>query len=250
MIEYISIKGVRLMGLLEKYTGQFSPDTVDVLKGKSPNAIKDEEVYIYLRNAILSGVFPPGYRLSETEIADFGERVGADKAVIREALVRLSTDNLVQHKADEGFTVSVLKLDDLREIYHLRSILEGAAGNLACSRLTQEEIDKLENLCQQMEKSLANNEIAQLSLLNTDFHQTLYAAANSPRLYRMIVQLWNGFFHASLSFLADRAPLSVKEHKAIFEAIKNRDGEKTEKIIKEHILSALEDLEEYWSKRL
>lgn len=238
------------MGLLEKYTGQFSPDSVDVLKGKSSSAIKDDEVYIYLRNAILSGVFPPGYRLSETEIEDFAERVGAGISTIREALVRLSTDNLVQHSADEGFTVSVLKLDDLREIYFLRSILEGAAGSLACNHLSEEELNKLENLCQQMEKSLSNNEIAQLSLLNTDFHQTLYAAANSPRLYKMIVQLWNGFFHASLSFLADRAPLSVHEHRAIFESLKSRDAEKTEKIIKEHILSALEDLEEYWSKRL
>ena len=222
------------MRLLEKYTGQFSPDSVDVLKGKSPRAIKDDEVYIYLRNAILSGVFPPGYRLSETEIEDFGERVGAEKAMIREALVRLSTDHLVQYKADEGFTVSILELEDLREIYFLRSILEGAAGSLACNNLTQEELNKLESLCEQMEKSLRNNEIARLSLLNTDFHQTLYAAANSPRLYKMIVQLWNGFFHASLSFLADRAPLSVKEHRAIFESLKNREPEETEKIIKAH----------------
>jgi DNA-binding GntR family transcriptional regulator len=101
-----------------------------------------------------------------------------------------------------------------------------------------------------MEKSLSNNEIAQLSLLNTDFHETIYASANSPRLYKMIVQLWNGFFHSSISFLAQRAPVSVKEHKAIYEALRNRDGEKTEKIIREHVMSALEDLEEYWSKRL
>ena len=238
------------MNLLEKYTSNYSQDAIDVLKGKSPNAIKQDEVYIYLRNAILSGVFPPGYRLSETEIEDFEERVGASKDMIREALIRLTANHLVQHSAEEGFTVAVLQLDDLREIYFLRSILEGAAGNLACSKLTDDEIGKLGNLCDQMEKSLNNNEIAQLSLLNTDFHETIYAAANSPRLYKMIVQLWNGFFHASLSFLAERAPLSVKEHRAIYEAVKQRDGEKTEKIIQEHILSALEDLEGYWSKRL
>lgn len=236
--------------LLEKYTGHFSPTTLDSLKGKDHNYMIEEEVYIYLRNAILSGVFPPGYHLTEAEMEDLEERLGASKSMIREALLRLTSDNLVQYRPDEGFTVSVLELADLREIYFLRSILEGAAARLACDTLSEEELNKLEGLCQQMEKSLRNNEIAQLSLFNTDFHETIYASANSPRLYKMIVQLWNGFFHSSLSFLALRAPRSVSEHKAIFAALKNRDGEKTEKIIREHLLSALDDLEEYWSKRL
>lgn len=236
--------------LLEKYTGHFSPTTLDSIKGKSSNGMIEEEVYTYLRNAILSGVFPPGYYLSETEMKDLEERLGAGSSTIREALLRLVANHLVQYKPEEGFTVAILELDDLREIYFLRSILEGAAARLACEKLTEEGMQKLADLVDQMEKSLANNEIAQLSLLNTDFHETIYASANSPRLYKMIVQLWNGFFHASISYLAQRAPQSVKEHRAIFEAIKSRDGEKTEKIIRDHVLSALEDLEEYWSKRL
>lgn len=236
--------------LLEKYTGHFSPTTLDSLKGKNPNYMIEEEVYIYLRNAILSGVFPPGYHLSEAEMEDLEERIGASKSMTREALLRLTSDNLVRYQPEEGFTVSVLALEDLREIYFLRSILEGAAARLACDSLTEDELKKLENLCQQMEKSLNNQEIAQLSLLNTDFHETIYSSAKSPRLYKMIVQLWNGFFHSSLSFLAKRAPQSVSEHKTVFEALKNRDGEKAEKIIREHLLSALKDLEEYWSKRL
>jgi DNA-binding GntR family transcriptional regulator len=236
--------------LLEKYTGHFSPTTLDSLKGSNPNAMIEEEVYIYLRNAILSGVFPRGYHLDDTEMADLEERIGATKSMVREALIRLTFDNLVQYQPQEGFTVSVLALEDLKEIYFLRSILEGAAARLASDNLTEDDLNKLENLCQQMEKSLGNNEIAQLSLFNTEFHETIYLSAHSPRLYKMIVQLWNGFFHSNLSFLAQRAPLSVSEHKAIFRALKNRDGEKTEKIIREHLLSALKDLEEYWSKRL
>jgi len=236
--------------LLEKYTGHFSPTTLSSLKGKKGAGMIEEEAYTYIRNAILSGVFPPGYYLSETEMNDLEERIGANNAIIREALLRLSSDHLVQYRPEEGFTVAVLELDDLREIYFLRSILEGAAARLACEKLTEEDLNKLEHLCEQMEKSLNNQEIAQLSLLNTDFHETIYASAHSPRLYKMIVQLWNGFFHASLSFLSDRAPMSVREHKAILEALKNRDGDKTERIIRDHLLSALDDLEEYWSKRL
>lgn len=243
--------GYNQMGnLLEKYTGHFSPTTLDSLKGHQNTEMIEEETYTYLRNAILSGVFPPGYQLSDAEVKDLEERIGTSYAIIREALLRLSTENLVQYRPGEGFTVAVLALDDLREIYFLRSILEGAAARLACDKLTEADLDKLAGLCEQMEKSLNSQEIAQLSLLNTDFHETVYASAGSPRLYKMIVQLWNGFFHSSLSFLADRAPVSVKEHQAIFQALKDRDGEKAERIIRDHLLSALDDLEEYWSKRL
>ncbi|HHV65629.1 MAG TPA: GntR family transcriptional regulator [Peptococcaceae bacterium] len=236
--------------LLEKYTGHFSPTTLDSLKGKTSNYMIEEEVYTFMRNAILSGVFPPGYHFSEAEMEDLEDRLGATKAMVREALVRLTSDNLVQYKPEEGFTVSVLKLEDLREIYFLRSILEGAAARLACENLSAEDIQKLEGLCRQMKYSLENKEVAQLSLLNTDFHETIYSSANSPRLYKMIVQLWNGFFHSSISFLAKRAPQSVSEHHAIFEALKNRDCEKAERMIREHTMSSLKDLEEYWSKRL
>jgi DNA-binding GntR family transcriptional regulator len=141
-------------------------------------------------------------------------------------------------------------LDDLREIYFLRSVLEGSAARLACKNLTEEELNNLGDLCQQMEVCLANNEISEMSSLNTDFHESIYLAAHSPRLYKIIVQLWNGFLHSSLSFLTLRAPSSVKEHRAVYEALKNRDGELAEKIIREHLTSALEDLEEYWSQRL
>jgi DNA-binding GntR family transcriptional regulator len=110
--------------LLEKYTGHFSPTTLDSLKGKNPNGMIEEEVYIYLRNAILSGVFPPGYHLSEAEMKDLEDRLGATNSMIREALLRLVGNQLVQYQPEDGFTVAVLKLDDLREIYFLRSILK------------------------------------------------------------------------------------------------------------------------------
>ncbi|NLI92632.1 MAG: GntR family transcriptional regulator [Peptococcaceae bacterium] len=235
-----------MLNLLDKLTDDF----MDSHKVKKTNPMVEEEVYIFLRNAILSGVFPPDYRISEAEVKDLEERIGATESMIRNALFRLTADHLVNYQADEGFTVSVLELDDLREIYFIRSVLEGAAARLACRNISEEQLRELEKLCEQMEKSLKNNELVQLSLLNTDFHQIIDSAAKSPRLYNLIVELWNGFFNSGLSFYSHRASVSVSEHKTIYEVLKNRDEDKAETIVRDHFLKALDDLEEYWIKRL
>ncbi len=225
--------------LLNKYDG--SKD--------SPAPLKPEaKVFDRLRNAILSGILPP-HNLLANEIGDLAERVGTDKATIREALIRLAADGLVEQNGDD-FTIVSLSLHDLREIYFLRGILESTAGKLACGHLTADDLDSLEQICRQMETGLQNNEIAKISRLNSTFHQTIYRAANSPRLYKMIAQLWNGFLHSTLSFLTLRAPASVSEHRAILEALKAKDEEKVETIIKEHLISAQAALEEYWSSHL
>jgi DNA-binding GntR family transcriptional regulator len=238
-----------MLNLLEKLTGDFA-ESLESIKGKTHNPKAEEEVYIFLRNAILSGVFPPDYRISESEVKDLEERIGASESTIHNALIRLTADHLVQYQADEGFTVSVLELDDLREVYFIRSVLEGAAAGLACKHLTEDQIRQLEQLYEQMENSLQNHELVELSLLNTDFHQIIDSAANSPRLYNLIVELWNGFFNSGLSFYSHRASLSVSEHNIILDALKSGDTLKAEMIVRNHFLKALDDLEEYWTKRL
>lgn len=238
-----------MLNLLEKLTGDFA-ESLESIKGKTHNPKAEEDVYIFLRNAILSGVFPPDFRISESEINDLEERIGAGHSTIHNALIRLTADHLVQYQAEEGFTVSVLELNDLREIYYIRSVLEGAAAGLACKNITDEQINQLEQLYEQMESSLKNHELVELSLLNTDFHQIIDSAANSPRLYNFIVELWNGFFNSGLSFYSHRASLSVSEHKIILDSLKSRDELKTEIIVRNHFLKALDDLEEYWAKRL
>lgn len=234
--------------MLEKYRGNFSmPSKPIPLEKAENNASAQQMVYENLRDAILSGVLPPEHRLLQDEIA---VELSVNRMVVREALLRLEADSLVDFHPYKGFSVATFTLDDLREIYFMRALLEGAAVQLACNNLTSDELKELGQICAGMEKCLETTDLTELSKLNVSFHQTIYTAAKSPRLYKIIVHLWNGFLKSSISFLTLRAPIMVREHKAIYEALSERDPAKAKERIEEHLNSALNDLLEYWSQRI
>jgi len=234
--------------LLEKYRGNFG-STIENQPLEKPESkgSGQELVFDQLRNAILSGTLDPGHRLLQDEIAI---ELGLNRMAVREALLRLEVDNLVEFHPYKGFTVASFSLDDLREIYFLRGVLEGTAVQLAISHLGSEKLRELEQMCMGMEKCLETNDLNELARLNTAFHEKIYTAAQSPRLYKMIVRLWNGYPKSSLGYLTLRAPIMVKEHKAIYEALASLNPEEAQAKIKEHLNSALVDLMEYWSQRV
>lgn len=141
-------------------------------------------------------------------------------------------------------------MDDLKEIYFLRSLLEGTACQLAANNISEQSLEELERLCEKMEKCLSDNDLTEMPKYNSSFHRTIYAAANSPRLYKMIVRLWNSFLKSSFSFLTLRAPVMVNEHKAVYKALRGRNPEEAMEKMREHLLSAYGDLSEYWNQRL
>lgn len=234
--------------LLEKYSGYFTKpgEETPLLEGGLRSSIYDQ-VYEELRESILSSVLEPGSRLIEEKLAT---ELAVGCVPVREALLRLESENMVTLLPDDHFAVSLFTIEDLKEIYFMRSVLEGTAAGVAANNLSQEELLRLEELCQGMEKSLEEEDFDNLPLYNAGFHQTIYQAAKSPRLYRLIVQLWNSFPKSSMGFLTLRAPVIVKEHKEIFKRLQKRDAEGSEEAVREHIIGALGDLAEYWNSHL
>ncbi|MHB1406817.1 MAG: GntR family transcriptional regulator [Desulfitobacteriaceae bacterium] len=234
--------------MLEKYRGNFGVPSKPIPLEKAENHSSAQQmVFENLRDAILSGILPPGHRLLQDEIS---VELSVNRMVVREALLRLEADNLVDFHPYKGFSVASFSLDDLREIYFMRALLEGAAVQLACNNLTADGLKELEQICTSMDKCLESNTLTELSKLNVAFHETIYTAAKSPRLYKMIVSLWNGFLKSSIGFLTLRAPIMVQEHKAIYEALLERNSAKAKDRIEEHLESALKDLLEYWGQRI
>lgn len=230
--------------LLEKYSGHLA------VTGKSSPLITDdpstsvqEQVYGKLLNNILTGVLEPEQRLLPDDLA---AAMAVSPMYVREALLRLEGEGLAVFQPYKGYTVAKFTLDDLHEIYFLRSLLEGAASELAARNLTEKELGELSSLCRKMEECLANDDLTNMPKYNASFHQIIYQAANSPRLYTMIIKLWNGFLKSSLSALTLRAGETVEEHKAIYEALRKRDPEEARIKTQEHIVSVLGDLSEYW----
>ncbi len=234
--------------LLAKYRGIPSSESQNInLANTGGHSSVQAHIYARLRDDILDGNFEPGQRLLQDELAD---DLGVSRMPVREALLRLEIDGLVNFHPYKGFTVATFTQDDLREIYFLRGVLEGTSAELAAVNIKENELDKIENLCQKMSKCLNNEDLDEMPYLNAEFHQSVYIAACSPRLYKIIVRLWNSFPRSNMSVLKERASAMVDEHTAIFEALKERDAEKAGARTRQHIANALDALQGYWNSRI
>lgn len=234
--------------LLAKFSGKFSNDSrwASLLSSGGHSSVQ-AQIHARLREAILDGVLEPGQRLLQDELA---AELSVSRMPIREALLRLEADGLVRFHPYKGFTVATFTLEDLKEIYFLRGLLEGATAELAALNIKEVELEKLSQLCRKMNGFLEKMELDEMPPLNADFHQTVYQAASSPRLYKMIVRLWNSFPKSNMSVVEARAQIMVQEHTAIFEALRERDGAKARKCTEHHIANAFCALETYWQSRI
>lgn len=193
-----------------------------------------------IRQLILDGEYPADRRLKEEELAD---RVGASRTPVREALLRLQGDGLVEFIANRGAFVCEWSEQDLEEIFELRAQLEGYGAGLAALRATPAQIERLHVLASRME-SLAETDtsraIDELSTLNNEFHRLLLRASGNRRLealMRSIVQL--ALVHRTFRRYGPEAlRRSMGHHREIIAAVKARDREWAQSVMHSHVHAA------------
>jgi len=141
-----------------------------------------DKAYERIRASILSGAYPPGSHLKEEQIA---EETGVSRTPVREALRRLSSEQLVTFVSNRGAYVTSWSPADVAEVYELRSMLEGYAAARAATRITEAELDTLAQLAGAIEalseERSAENHVRMLEL-NQQLHTTIIDAADSERL--------------------------------------------------------------------
>ena len=145
------------------------------------------QVYDSLREAILSGLFVGGERLTQAELAS---RLATSRIPVRDALKKLEADGLVDVDERGVCRVTEFNIEDLEETYTLRALLEPRAGVLAIARLDDEEIQHLHALADQMAVAARAGDQARYAELNKAFHLMLYEASGWRRLVRIIKTLW------------------------------------------------------------
>lgn len=143
-----------------------------------------------------------------------------------------------------GAVVTDIDIEDIEEIYELRSMLEGRAAKKAAQNLEDNDIKSLESLIADMNRALLGKRFEKVGLLNREFHQTIYAACGNRYLYKSIVELWDLSSRASglFAMVPERAQESHQEHIAICAALKKRDGPLAEKLIIEQKVKSLNSL--------
>lgn len=186
-------------------------------------------VYDRLLDDVVSGEFQSGEQLPESRLA---ERYGTSRTPIREALLCLERDSLVERRG-RGFRVRVGGPTEILEIYEIRAELEGLAARNAAWHHTELEIARLRHV---HEESLQTTDPDVQRRLNSEWHRELWAAAHNTVITRMLNRLSD-----ELRVIGRDRPqvadleLDIEEHRAIIEALGRRDGDAADRAAVLHL---------------
>lgn len=203
---------------------------------KTPTPALPTDAYSLILEAIERGIYSPGDRLVESELAD---RFGVSRTPVREALQRLETQSMLSR---DGRSLIVASLDhnQLAELYVVRAELEGLAARLAAQHASVEELRVLQGMVEDDRKLLGDPNA--LSQANRRFHRQLHLASHNRYLVQQLELV-----HRSMALLAStslaaegRDEIAMAEHQAIVDAISARDGDAAYEALRTHISRAFE----------
>jgi DNA-binding GntR family transcriptional regulator len=195
-----------------------------------------QDVFEYLKTAIIDETIEPGSRLVESRIAD---QLGISRTPLREALHKLEREDWIEKIPSGGFRVVTLTARDIEETFGIRSVLEAYAARLAAENCRRKDLIPLEKQIQKFRECLDSDPSGdQLQAINTRFHDLLYALSRSPKLIQMIGRLRAQIsrFRKIILKQEDYAIQSNADHIRMVEAIKKRDGDGVELLVRQHIL--------------
>jgi DNA-binding GntR family transcriptional regulator len=195
-----------------------------------------KDAYDLVLDAIDHGVFRPGDRLVESELA---ERFGVSRTPIREALQRLEAQSVLTRDG-RSLVVSSLDHDQLGELYVVRAELEGLAARLAAQHAAPEEVRVLWELVRR-DRELADDP-ERLARANRVFHRQIHLASHNRYLIQQLDMVHRTMALVATTSLAaeGRGARAVDEHAEIVQAIEARDGAAAEAAIRRHISIAFE----------
>ena len=192
---------------------------------------QNKDAYSLILEAIDVGVYKPGDRLVESDLAD---RFGVSRTPIREALQRLETQSLLTRDG-RSLIVSSLDHSQMAELYIVRAELEGLAANLAAKHATSEEIKVLQDMVESDRKIISDP--SSLARSNRRFHKQIHLASHNRFLIKQLDLVHRSMaLMATTSLAADgRGAVAVEEHQAIVTAIADGDSTEASEKLRNHI---------------
>jgi DNA-binding GntR family transcriptional regulator len=199
-----------------------------------------DTVYQSLREGILDGLYPPGARLGEVELAN---ALGVSRTPVREALRRLDADGLIETAPNRGARVRSWNEAQLGDLLSIRAILEGHAAALAARNATDAQLDAMAALCDKMEsigRSGRTQSLERLTELNNAFHRSIHEASGNtllPSVIHSLIQVPT-VLRTFQSYTPKRRQVSMQQHLDILAALRERDPILAEATMRMHVLAA------------
>lgn len=194
-----------------------------------------------IRERILSGAYSPGTKLDQQMLV---EEFGASLIPVRESLRQLEAQGFVRLYPHKGAYVAELSLNEVKEIYFVREVLEEAATRLAVPKLSEDAKARLRQRIERMEQATASGDYALLLDLNRDFHFIIYEACGNRLLIELIRGLWDrsSRYRHLYTYLPDRAPRALREHKRIYALCVSGDAEAAARAVRNNVRQTVRGL--------
>lgn len=199
-----------------------------------------DQVFEKLETDILSGVYQKGELLTELKLC---EELGVSRTPIREALRRLSQEHIIE-ESGKGSIVLGIDKNDLKDIYAIRTRIEGMAAALAAQNATSAQIEELKEAVELQEFYVSKKDANHIRQFDSRFHEIVYICSGSKVLFDTLMPLHKKVLKFRKTSVESnvRAVNSANEHREIYEAIVAGNSELAEQKMAEHIKKAYEHI--------
>lgn len=186
-----------------------------------------DHVYDYIASQIRDGNLLPGQRVNENAIC---EELSISRTPVREALIQLSAEGVLENKARKGFIINAMSENDVKELYEVIGILDGSAARRACGRLTKQDFADMEFYIEAIELAIKAGNFEMYHKQQAAFHQLYIDKCGNKALIDAIVKAKNKLLKRSYSDDPEgktRHVLSAtnQEHRKILQLLKAEDGD-------------------------
>ena len=197
-------------------------------------------VFHKIRDDILRGKYKEHEELKEVDI---GEELGVSRTPVREAFRQLELEGLIQIIPNKGAYVTGITVNDVKDIYMIRSRLEGLCARWATEKITDEQMEEMEENVYLAEFHAQKGHMDQMAELDNRFHEIMYEACDSKMLEHLLKDYHNYVLRVRRKTLStNRGTESNNEHRMIMEAIKAKDADKAEELAHAHMINAFENM--------
>lgn len=191
-------------------------------------------VFNTLRQAILTGELKPGERLMEIHLAN---KLGVSRTPIREAIRKLELEGLVIMIPRRGAEVAQITEKSMNDVLEVRRAMDTLCVELACDRISQEELESLKKACDTFAEAVRTKDIRVIAQADVALHDIIVQATGNLRLVQLINNLSEQMYRYRFEYLKDtsRHECLIQEHRMIYEGIKEKNKEAASQASKLHI---------------
>ena len=191
-------------------------------------------VFKTLRKAILRGELKPGERLMEIQLAN---KLGVSRTPIREAIRKLELEGLVLMIPRKGAEVAQITEKNMQDVLEVRKALEELSVQLACERITPEQVEEMKMAAEDFRKVLKSGDVTKIAEADVKFHDIIFAATNNQRLITLLNNLREQMYRFRVEYLKQKEcyPQLLEEHDKLIALISGGEVEEACELMGCHI---------------